>query len=392
MSARRECDLSKIGIETSISIIMHLAVEAVAAKYGGAATVLLDFLQAAVDDDRITRISVFCAPEAERDFSLAWSDKLVAIPRYEKHRIARLRWALRGVGRQAQAIGADAVLCMSGQGQAVLPMPHVTFIQQSLPFSPEALATISCKRRFEMRLIRYLMRRSCRTAQRVIVQTPTMADWTARAFALDQDKIRVVMPVARWSNSAAEEAEELARMRAVPPGARLLYVGSSAEYKMLTTIVAGLRMLREVVPQTTLFLTLDPSSPFAREPGVVCLGPLRRELLQPAYRLATALVLPSLVETVGLPMIEAMSLGTPVVAADRPYAHDVCKHAAVRFDPWDTRDFVDKTTRVLCDERLQQQMRAEGLALSKRRQADAPYPEMVDMVVSAAQRIPIPRE
>src|SRR3989442_11549023 len=44
--------------------------------------------------------------------------------------------------------------------------------------------------------------------------------------------------------------------------------------------------------------------------------------LREAYELATLVVLPSLAETVGLPMPEAMSVGTPVLAADRAYAHD----------------------------------------------------------------------
>jgi len=53
----------------------------------------------------------------------------------------------------------------------------------------------------------------------------------------------------------------------------------------------------------------------------VGIGQLKTGSLRRVYELATVLVQPSLTETVGLPMLEAMSVGTPVLAADRPYAH-----------------------------------------------------------------------
>lgn len=51
------------------------------------------------------------------------------------------------------------------------------------------------------------------------------------------------------------------------------------------------------------------------------------------YSAADALVFPSLTESYGLPLVEAMSIGMPIVAADRPYARELCGPTAIYFDP-----------------------------------------------------------
>ena len=52
-----------------------------------------------------------------------------------------------------------------------------------------------------------------------------------------------------------------------------------------------------------------------------------------AYRRADALLFPSLEESYGLPLVEAMFIGLPIICADRPYAHALCGDGAIYFDP-----------------------------------------------------------
>src|SRR3546814_15007679 len=51
------------------------------------------------------------------------------------------------------------------------------------------------------------------------------------------------------------------------------------------------------------------------------------------YADADALLFPSLDESFGLPLVEAMTLGLPILAAERPYARSLCGDAAVYFHP-----------------------------------------------------------
>ncbi len=55
--------------------------------------------------------------------------------------------------------------------------------------------------------------------------------------------------------------------------------------------------------------------------------------LPPLYRGAAALVYPSLFEGFGMPVVEAMACGTPVVASSHPSLDEACGDAAIRVDP-----------------------------------------------------------
>lgn len=67
-------------------------------------------------------------------------------------------------------------------------------------------------------------------------------------------------------------------------------------------------------------------------------GAVERERLQQCVQQATALVFPSLYEGFGLPPLEAMASGTPVLLADIPVLHEICGTAAQYVDPYSTEN------------------------------------------------------
>jgi glycosyltransferase involved in cell wall biosynthesis len=66
------------------------------------------------------------------------------------------------------------------------------------------------------------------------------------------------------------------------------------------------------------------------------LGRVSDEELVRLYNEAVGFISPSLYEGFGLPLLEAMSCGCPVLASDIPASREVCGHAALYFDPNDT--------------------------------------------------------
>ncbi len=93
---------------------------------------------------------------------------------------------------------------------------------------------------------------------------------------------------------------------------------------------------------------------------VVFLGRVEEEQLPSIYRGALSLVFPSLYEGFGLPVVEAMACGTPVIASSTPTFHEVAADAAIYFDPHDTADLV-KAIEALFDKCTRQDYISRGL-------------------------------
>ena len=92
------------------------------------------------------------------------------------------------------------------------------------------------------------------------------------------------------------------------------------------------------------------------------LGYLRDELLPALYRRALALVYPSLYEGFGLPPIEAMATGCPVLVANVSALPEVCGDAALYCDPLDVRSITAAMRRLAEDEVLRARLAAAGSA------------------------------
>lgn len=98
----------------------------------------------------------------------------------------------------------------------------------------------------------------------------------------------------------------------------------------------------------------------------VVIAPYIEEIDLPAvYNLADALVFPSLVEGFGLPLVEAMKCGTPVIASDIPVMREITDGAALLADPFNSNQLADKILEILNNSQLRNELIVKGLERSK---------------------------
>jgi glycosyltransferase involved in cell wall biosynthesis len=90
-------------------------------------------------------------------------------------------------------------------------------------------------------------------------------------------------------------------------------------------------------------------------------GYIADEDLSSLYSGATCFVYPSYFEGFGLPIVEAMKCGTPVIAGDRTSSPEVAGEAALLFDPFDVNSLVAALKRILNESDLRAELSAKGL-------------------------------
>lgn len=206
-------------------------------------------------------------------------------------------------------------------------------------------------------------------AAKIIVPSRAVADEIARQFGLTKNKIVVtyegVPPKPRLAGRRGIERSKLLQKYQIKKP-YLLYVGALYPHKNVERLVQSIKQIggvdlvvvcaRDVFwDRFTEFLEKEHATKYVNLVGYVTDGQLAD-----LYRSAQAFVFPTLSEGFGLPGLEAMAYGTPVVCSDIPVLREVYGDAALYFDPGDPGDIASKIVLVLTDRRLRKELILKG--------------------------------
>lgn len=152
----------------------------------------------------------------------------------------------------------------------------------------------------------------------------------------------------------------------------LLYVGNVKPHKNLRVLIDAFASLLDELPHDLVvvgkkegFITGDPAvmhRALALGNRVHFTGAVGEGLLQQYFVHAETLVIPSLYEGFGLPPLEGMACGCPVVVSCAGSLPETCGDAALYFDPYDPRSLADQIRRIIRDVRLRDEMQERGRA------------------------------
>jgi glycosyltransferase involved in cell wall biosynthesis len=149
----------------------------------------------------------------------------------------------------------------------------------------------------------------------------------------------------------------------------IMYVGAQSDYKNIKRLGDAHQKLLQTHPDLGLVLVgkktaahLKNEAYFQKKKyqNILFTDFVSDEQLNWLYKHATAYTFPSLMEGFGLPPLEAMGHGLPVVASNASCIPEICGNAAYYFNPLDVNDMVRAIDTVIGDEKLQVRLATTG--------------------------------
>ncbi|MBU3914816.1 glycosyltransferase family 4 protein [bacterium] len=269
----------------------------------------------------------------------------------------------------------DTVLHHSMDNSCIFPwkkkVKRVTTIHDVLVFLyPEFFTT---KHRL---IVQGLIQTAVRWADHIITDSESSKNDILRVFPrLASDKVSVtLLAAAPWEGVARDK--DLKTSFPDLPENYLLSVGTIEPRKNLKRLLAAFENLRKrkKVQDISLVLVggkgwLDSSlggdEADLKSKGIYPLGFVADDLLPQLYKNATAFVYPAIHEGFGLPVLEAMSCGAPVITSNTSSLPEVANDAAVYVDPFSVDSIQEAIEKVVSDSELRQEMSRKSKIQSK---------------------------
>ena len=264
-------------------------------------------------------------------------------------------------------IGADVLWCPHGtlplasRVPAVISMHDLTTI--TMPLRHEAKTLVS---------FNLFVGRSIDRAKKIACVSRAVADELLRGFTVPPSKIEIVPNGVDDFFSPGSGSRDY-----------LLYAGTLEPRKGIDDLVAAWRMLRG--PRPRLVLCGDRGWRTHVPDDVEVTGYVSRERLRELYRGALAFVYPSHHEGFGIPPLEAMACGTPVIATPTGAIPDYADGAALLVPIGDREALRDAMAKLIAGRALREELAARGIEQASHFRWDASARLMTDLLSEAAR-------
>lgn len=283
----------------------------------------------------------------------------------------------------------------------LLPCPCIVTVHDLLThFYPFAERT-DWRRWVHTRLTGFVLRR----AARVLAVSNFTRNDIVRVFRVPESRVEVVYNAIdeRFRlGHATQDDRDLIAERYQVNYPFLLYAGNVRPHKNIVRLIEAFAALKAVLskdgsfPDLHLVIIGDELSkhPDLRrsvikggvQNDVRFLGFVPIDILRIFYDLAKVFVFPSLYEGFGLPPLEAMALGTPVVTSNTSSLPEVVDNAAVLVNPENVFEIMRAIHRVLLDQPLRESLKRRGYDQSQRFSWDNSVRRILDVYTEVAAR------
>lgn len=351
---------------------MRFAIDGTAAVTGGGITYLLNLLPALAEVD------------AENEYWVYLSNRQTQIipnlpPYFHVRRIQfrkpvvlwRVLWQQLVLPVWLRRNHTDALLAPADIAPLLAPCPTILAIRNPNPYWGPRASTLAGRVR-EL-FLRSLTALSAARASRIFFVSDFSRQLIARRIGLDLSKTAVIYHGLAEHFAKHDDSRPLPENLGVQPP-YILCVSVVRIHKDQATLIKAYNLLvrRTGIRHSLVLAGAVVDRPYYEklqhmveceglQGRVQFLGEVPYAQLPCLYRQADLFVLPSLAETFGHPLVEAMASDVPVVATDLPVMREICGGGACYFRPSDPQDLAQKMSLLLENPGLAKQIREAGI-------------------------------
>lgn len=227
-----------------------------------------------------------------------------------------------------------------------------------------------------VRKLNFFTRNAVNNADRIIaISNSTKKDILKLYPKVKEENIKVIYhgyDKKLFNNSRSPEKIKAARKKYQIPDTRyIIYVGAIQPRKNISVLLEAFKSLKKDSCYQDLNLVIAGSHGWLYEKtvmemkntnGVYATGQFETTDLPALLQGAEAFVFPSLYEGFGIPLIEAMACGIPVLAADSSSLTEIAANSGLLFDPYSSENLANLLIKILEDAKLRVTMIERGMA------------------------------
>ena len=236
---------------------------------------------------------------------------------------------------EKECFDPDAVVSLQNTGVKCLNyLPQLIYYHQPLPFFKKDWNPIKREERSKFlykHFYLWFVKRSIGPKSKFVVQTRFIKENLAKKIGINESRVTICFPDVKIPDIDNINGYSFPQNE-IP----LVFPSLYSPHKSYSVLVKAMALLKKQTPQllnnVRVYITVDKEEAPElvklirknRVEDLFCfMGKLPYEITLSLYKTAKALLFPSTIETLGLPLIEAAAFGLPVLAADVDYAHEV---------------------------------------------------------------------
>jgi glycosyltransferase involved in cell wall biosynthesis len=231
---------------------------------------------------------------------------------------------------------------------------------------------------FGQRLSSFKTQRTARRARKVVTVSKFSAHELTDLFGLPAEHIVVIPNGVSEDFSPRQDAAafmDLKQRIGLTADRFILFIGGADPRKNHRVVMEAASLMPAHLEKRTLVFAGSPRHPFgsyedtAHRYGmtarVLCPGRLCQRDLQLLYSYADLFIFPSLYEGFGMPVLEAMACGAPVITSKTTALGEVAGDAAILVDPSNAREVAQSMIQIIEDDALRASLKSKGFARAR---------------------------